>query len=505
MRFRRSYIEQALEPVVFHLNPAKSDTKLYRNIMRLTPNAIATYVSFAFKAFPLDMSQYDSLFASTRIPYLNRDQLVKYQNSKHVAVIKNGQFYVFDVLDSNGDLRDPSDIMTCLKYIIDSPNIVNKDSITFLTTEDRDVWAKSRDQLISSSATNKENLGLIDSAQFVICLDEITYASDKHIEATHNFLHGCNKTNNYVNRWFDKSFSVIVTKDGHSAINFEHSWGDGVAVLRFFNEIFNDSVNKHNIHPNSPLNTNIDVSKEVKTLDFDLNNESKNLIKEAKNKFIKNTENLQLNYILYSKMNREYFKKKKLSPDSMFQLGFQMAYYRIYNSFAATYESCSTAAFKHGRTETVRSATTATRDASIAFMKKQKPTDSELRKLLDDCSKKHFQISKEAAMGQGFDRHLFVMKKIAEESGKALPEIYTDKSYISANHFILSTSTLYGEAFQGGGFAPVVPDGFGCAYGYVDNELGLIVSTYSPHKNGKQFIDAFRASLDDIHQVLEKC
>jgi len=86
-----------------------------------------------------------------------------------------------------------------------------------------------------------------------------------------------------------------------------------------------------------------------------------------------------------------------------------------------------------------------------------------------------------------------------------LPEIYTDKSYISANHFILSTSTLYGEAFQGGAFAPVVPDGFGCAYGYVDNELGLMVSSYSPHKNGKQFIDAFRASLDDIHQVLEKC
>jgi carnitine O-palmitoyltransferase 2 len=37
-----------------------------------------------------------------------------------------------------------------------------------------------------------------------------------------------------------------------------------------------------------------------------------------------------------------------------------MAYYRQYGKFVATYESCSTAAFKHGRTETVRSATMAT-------------------------------------------------------------------------------------------------------------------------------------------------
>ena len=39
-------------------------------------------------------------------------------------------------------------------------------------------------------------------------------------------------------RWFDKSFSLIVTKGGLSAVNFEHAWGDGVAVLRFFNEVW---------------------------------------------------------------------------------------------------------------------------------------------------------------------------------------------------------------------------------------------------------------------------
>lgn len=29
----------------------------------------------------------------------------------------------------------------------------------------------------------------------------------------------------------------MVCKDGKAAVNFEHAWGDGVPVLRFFNEV----------------------------------------------------------------------------------------------------------------------------------------------------------------------------------------------------------------------------------------------------------------------------
>lgn len=34
---------------------------------------------------------------------------------------------------------------------------------------------------------------------------------------------------------------MITTKDGWAGLNFEHAWGDGVAVMRFFNEINDDS------------------------------------------------------------------------------------------------------------------------------------------------------------------------------------------------------------------------------------------------------------------------
>jgi len=79
-----------------------------------------------------------------------------------------------------------------------------------------------------------------------------------------------------------------------------------------------------------------------------------------------------------------------------------MAYYKLTGGkTAATYESCSTAAFKHGRTETIRSATTATANACRLFHRptSSRPSNDELLSALLECTAKHNQLTKEAAMG----------------------------------------------------------------------------------------------------------
>lgn len=178
----------------------------------------------------------------------------------------------------------------------------------------------------------------------------------------------------------------------------------------------------------------------------------------------------------------------------------------------------------------VRAATNETKAAVDAFLSKKTESElaasaQELRKLLDACSVKHGQLTKEAAMGQGFDRHLFAMRIIAErkarsadssteappteappteeEVKKVLPQLYTDKSYTDANKFVLSTSSLYGEFFSGGGFGPVVLDGFGLGYGYVQDRLGILCSSYKGHRDGNKLTNAFVKSLDMIRTVLE--
>lgn len=81
--------------------------------------------------------------------------------------------------------------------------------------------------------------------------------------------------------------------------------------------------------------------------------------------------------------------------------------------------------------------------------------------MIKECSKIHGNLTKEAAMGQGFDRHLFALRKISEKQNLPAGDIFKDKAYSAINYNILSTSTLSSPCVWAGGFGPVVKDGLG--------------------------------------------
>lgn len=115
-----------------------------------------------------------------------------------------------------------------------------------LTAENRDVWAGVREHLVETN--NGKALKAIDSALFCLAIDDkADYSADDPVPIVKNMLHG--DKNGLINRWFDKSFTLIVAKDGNAGINFEHSWGDGVAVLRYFNEIYKETTTAPFFHP----------------------------------------------------------------------------------------------------------------------------------------------------------------------------------------------------------------------------------------------------------------
>ena len=63
--------------------------------------------------------------------------------------------------------------------------------------------------------------------------------------------------------------------------------------------------------------------------------------------------------------------------------------------------------------------------------------------------------------GQGFDRHLFALRRISEKLDSIKPAIFQDSAYDALNHNILSTSTLSSPEIMVGGFGAVVSDGYG--------------------------------------------
>lgn len=104
--------------------------------------------------------------------------------------------------------------------------------------------------------------------------------------------------------------------------------------------------------------------------------------------------------------------------------------------------------------------------------------------------------------GQGFDRHLFALRYLATARGITLPDLYLDPAYGRINHNILSTSTLNSPAVSIGGFAPVVPDGFGIAYLVHDDWMGCNVSSYSG-RNAREFLHCVQKCLEDVFDTLE--
>ncbi|GCB66432.1 carnitine O-palmitoyltransferase 2, mitochondrial [Scyliorhinus torazame] len=493
LRFMKTLRAGLLEPEIFHLNPAKSDTSQFKNIIRFVPASISWYGAYMVNAYPLDMSQYYRLFNSTRIPKPIQDELLTDDSAKHLLVMRNGHFYTFDVIDQDGRITKASEIQAHFKYILSDPRPPPEFCLGYLTSENRDTWTLLRQSLLE--AGNAQVLNKIDTAIFCICLDDMTVKD--HLELSHNMLHG-----NGLNRWFDKSFSIILTKDGNAAINFEHSWGDGVAVLRLMNETFKDTTQRPAISATT-LPAAVNSSQAVQKLDFKLNDVLKSGISSSRQNFDAAVSTLSIDALEFRKGGKEFLKKQNLSPDAVAQLSFQMGFLRQYDKTVATYESCSTAAFKHGRTETIRPATIYTKKCCEAFVKESsKHSTSDLRTMIGECSKYHGQLTREAAMAQGFDRHLFALRYLAKSKGMALPELFQDPSYIQINHNILSTSTLTSPAIQLGGFAPVVPDGFGVGYGIHDHWIGYIISSYAA-RDVKEFLKCVNKSLDDIFDVLE--
>ncbi|XP_022351893.1 carnitine O-palmitoyltransferase 2, mitochondrial isoform X2 [Enhydra lutris kenyoni] len=470
VRFLKTLRAGLLEPEVFHLNPAKSDTDTFKRLIRFVPSSLSWYGAYLVNAYPLDMSQYFRLFSSTRLPRRTRDELVTDEKARHLLVLRKGHFYVFDVLDRDGNIVSASEIQAHLKYILSDNSPAPEFPLAYLTTEHRDVWAELRQKLVNGG--NEETLRKVDSAVFCLCLDDFPIEGLVHL--SHSMLHG-----DGTNRWYDKSFNLIIGKDGTAALHFEHAWGDGVAVLRFLNEVFKDSTQAPAISPqNQPART--DSSAAVQKLTFKLSDALKTGISTAKERFDAIVKTLTIDFIQFHRGGKEFLKKQRLSPDSVAQLAFQMAFLRQYGQTVATYESCSTAAFKHGRTETIRPASIFTKRCSEAFVREPS----------------------QHSIGQGFDRHLFALRYLAAAKGIALPELYLDPAYGQINHNILSTSTLSSPAVNIGGFAPVVPDGFGIGYAVHDNWIGCNVSSY-PDRNAREFLQCVEKALEDIFDVID--
>lgn len=291
----------------------------------------------------------------------------------------------------------------------------------------------------------------------------------------------------------------VCAGNGQATINFEHSWGDGVAVLRLMEESYKDTNTYHFVTPETAPQP-VDPSL-VKEIVFNLTDSLRSRIDRAQKTHVAINSGLDFATMEYTDLTRGMIKRAKVSPDSVMQLAIQMAFYSLYKEMVPTYESCSTSAFLKGRTDCMRSATAATKEAVLAILDRNVKN---AEKLIVNCSNTHGQLVKEASMGQAFDRHLLGLKISAERLKMPTPALFEDVGFIRMGHFVLSTSTLSTNTIVFGGFGPVVEDGFGIGYNVSSSRLGAVISCHKKNRDAKEFSEALVKSLDTLRNILHK-
>jgi len=515
-RFYVSYRNRTLLPDVFHTKPEMSKHPAFEAVTAALPTSVSYYAAYAAGAYPLDMSQYDRLFCSTRVPVAGgRDELRTAEHSAYAVAFAGTRAYKLQLFeDAASDAPTPASALGIAETGTAAPDGLNPlpasaveaqirailadaaskpavSPVGILTTTGRDEWGAARVSMEGVPAI-KASLSEVDSALFALSLDDAT-------PGTHEDLSECMLAGKGRNRWFDKSFNIVVCANGRSGINWEHAWGDGVAVLNFFNEV-HDATTKEPTRPKSELPAN--SSELVRPIDFSgLPADVEKAIEKASSDHDRIMSECDIDIYQTPSLNKGDIKQAKLSPDGIMQMVLQLAHHKTHGYVPSTYESASTAGFKHGRTETIRSASPEAA-AMVRCFADAGTSAADRVAALEAAVSRHSKTSRNALVGKGIDRHLFALKKHAELLGMPSPSIFEDSSYAAMGDIRMSTSTLSSPALDGGGFGPVSRTSYGIGYGVEERGVHFHVASYG--LGNDKFLDSIEASLQDIRSALEE-
>lgn len=251
--------------------------------------------------------------------------------------------------------------------------------------------------------------------------------------------------------------AVVVFDNGRSGFNGEHSCMDGTPTSRL-NDWLLRSIQAKKIDMGSSTPTPDNQLPAPSAINFNLNEPAKKAIKLAEEHFDAELNMHKISVLQYNGYGKDFIKKCKTSPDSWAQLVMQYAYYKMsgFTRLAGTYESAQTRKFRRGRTEVIRSATPEALDW-VKSMEDSNCSNKQRLSYFRKAAAAHIKYAGWAADGQGVDRHLYGLKKVMKE-GEKLPALYTDPAFAASSHWVLSTSQLSSEFFDGWGYGQVTID-----------------------------------------------
>lgn len=404
------------------------------------------------KKLPICMDSYKWMFNASRVAAKPADYPVKFdhKSNKHLIVIRKNNIYKV-AHEVDGKQLSTAELEAQFKRVYELAGSRGP-AVGALTSENRDVWTDARAVLLNAHPGNKAALETVESASFVVCLDDASPVTFE--ERAHSYWHGDGQ-----NRWYDKPLQFIINDNGTSGFMGEHSMMDGTPTHRL-NDYVCDVIFNNKIDFGSPgVRSHIPEPSLVR---FNVTKDVQNEIDRAVSDFKDVIGQHNLAIQAYQGYGKGLIKKFKCSPDAYVQMIIQLAYHKMNGKNRPTYESAATRRFQQGRTETCRTVS----DASVAWcnaMADHSLDDKSKVELFHKAIAAHLEYITAASDGKGVDRHLFGLKKLLGPN-EELPAIYKDPAFGYSSSWFLSTSQLSSEYFNGYGWSQVIDAGFGIAY-----------------------------------------
>lgn len=400
---------------------------------------------------PQAMSSYQYMFNCCRIPAPGADYPRKYppHENEHIVVVRKNRFFRVPVV-VDGRPLNTAELQRQFERIYQVAQ--RAPAVGVLTAANRDFWADARNKLLAADPANEQALRAIESAGFLVCLDDAAPVTLE--ERAHQYWHG-----DGCNRWFDKPLQFIVNDNATAGFMGEHSMMDGTPTHRL-NDYVNDVIFNNRLDFSDPsVRANL---PEPQPITFHVDDAVQEAIDAALKEHRRHMAQHELSVQAFQAYGKGLIKKFKCSPDAYVQMLIQLAYYKMYGKNRPTYESASTRKFQEGRTETTRTVS----DESVAFCRAHEDPSvprEEVVRLFRAALAAHTKYTLDASDGRGVDRHLFGLKKLLRP-GEKLPALYEDPAYAYSTSWFLSTSQLSSEYFNGYGWSQVIDEGFGIAY-----------------------------------------
>lgn len=164
---------------------------------------------------PLCSWQYERMFNTSRVPGVEGDKIVHYEDIKHIVVLHNGCYYKTMIYD-NGRLLNPSELQHQLETILKNGEKSShaETYLASLTAWNRTKWAQAREKHFSSGV-NKQSLEMIESAAFLLMLDDRSYDYDEFSNDEKSDFNASQALHGKIyDRWFDKSFVLCMGTNG---------------------------------------------------------------------------------------------------------------------------------------------------------------------------------------------------------------------------------------------------------------------------------------------------